>query len=566
MLKSLDSVSFWFFGWAFFLALAWLLPNHDFPWTSFHSEAWAAVFVFLVFPVAIWVGPRRICIDYFLVAVIFSFIYIWAQFFWGKIEFFGNAWVGSLYLSGFFISIISGRLLESWRPGVLMDALFCALFLASLGSVFLQLHQWLDIDGLGVWLVSVGGSVYPSGNLGQKNQLASLLLLGCLAMLWGALKHRFSLLVVIPAVAVLLFGIALCRSRTAWLAIALIVSLAWFWRDLWTNKRTPWVFAGLGLLFCFMQAALLASQVSSSVLEGGRGDAVSSGLSLFSGFGFLQASADPRLDAWRMFLFAIAERPLGGYGWGQVAAAQILVSDSHPALNIVFSNSHNLFLDFIIWWGVPFGLFLVAVLAFWFFRQWRAVASQESVTLFLFFVVLLNHAMFEYPLHYFYFLLPFGLAVGVGSAHQLALSWPFFLGKKTLTAIAFVFLFAGYLTVIDYMRVEKAYRLLRMEWAGLFLEPDPKPPRVIVLTQWPHVFNFARGGGAAITTDEELNLLRNVLLLEHKPLYFMVFAKALCSMGRKGEAVLWIDRLCKVQDPYFCSSARLELERSLVCK
>jgi hypothetical protein len=38
---------FWLVGWASALAVAWLLPNHYPPWSTFHMDAWVAIILSL---------------------------------------------------------------------------------------------------------------------------------------------------------------------------------------------------------------------------------------------------------------------------------------------------------------------------------------------------------------------------------------------------------------------------------------------------------------------------------------------------------------------------------------
>ncbi|PIW09923.1 MAG: polymerase, partial [Comamonadaceae bacterium CG17_big_fil_post_rev_8_21_14_2_50_60_13] len=68
-------------------------------------------------------------------------------------------------------------------------------------------------------------------------------------------------------------------------------------------------------------------------------------------------------------------------------------------MHTVFSHSHNLFLDLVLWCGIPFGLFVSLYLIRWFWLRLRAVRCAEDAVLMLFLLVVGNHAMLELPLH-----------------------------------------------------------------------------------------------------------------------------------------------------------------------
>lgn len=527
--------------WSFLLALGWLLPNYHFPWQSFHSEMWVAVVLSLIVPFAIFKSPARISCDYFFVSLMVLALLPFVQFTFGQVAFFGHAWICGIYLVGLLVAILAGRFWESYEPAGLVDKLSLAFGIGALFSVFLQLSQWLELDGFGIWLINTGVA-RPSANFAQPNHLATFLLWGLLATFWGVIRAKLSIAVASMVALLLLFSIALTGSRTAWLAIGLIIIIVWWRHDLWASKRTSWVLTGLGLYFVFCVLALNFFNASDRVGQ------------------LANLPSDLRFAVWKVSLDAVMERPIFGYGWGQVAEAHISNALTHPPIHIVFAQSHNLFLDMVLWCGLPIGLLFSFVVLRWFWRVFSRLSSPEDVVLFLFLLVVANHAMLEYPLQYAYFLLPAGLIIGTVIARDHETKSFVVINKIHFVAAWLLSLVFLAVTWIDYLKVEHSYSLLRMESAGINLEIDPQPPKVIALTQWTHIFKHARVVPKDGMSEAELEGMRQVVLEAYKPLDFHKLVIALELNGRSEEAALWLERMCSVGPERSCVFVKAELE------
>jgi len=537
----------WFSGWSVVLALGWLLPNHYRPWTSFHSEAWVAIVLLVMACFAVWKAPSRFLCQGSECIVAFIAIVPMLQFIFGQIFYFGQAWLAFLYILGFFLALLSGRLLEASTPGRLVDLLSLAIGFASFFSVILQLYQWFGMDGLGLWLAEADPTA-PSANLGQRNQLATLLLWGGLAILWGWVRASLGWQIALASAMLILFGIALTGSRTAWLGIFLVVVAVWYWRHLWRSRPLPWVVTGLAVYFfvCILGLKFIGEVNPTDVAQRELARAV----------------GDSRLAAWKMFIGAAFERPYFGYGWGQIAEAHLSVATQYPAMNVVFAQSHNLFLDLVLWCGIPVGLFISGYLLYWFLGLFRQVSSQEKAVIFLFLLVMANHSMFELPLHYAYFLLPVGMLIGIMSASKQKGLISLILSKNLFTGLLVLGGTMLGITVVDYLRIENSYRILRMEWAGFNLEASPQPPKVIALNQWHHIIRQARVVPTSGMAESELAQLKIVAMQAHKPLDFRNIALALVLNGKSDEAELWIERLCRVDSESNCLMAKEEFAKA----
>jgi O-antigen ligase len=533
---------FWLVLWSCALAIGWLLPNHYWPWLSFHSDAWVALTASLATLALIWRsnGPTAWHRLSLLAAALMCVPCV--QFASGMMPIAGNLWISLAYLAGLLMALLSGARWESSTPGQLGDGLFLAIGIAALLSVGLQLQQWLQLDGIQLWTMG-GGPSRPHANFGQPNQLATFLLWGLLASGWGLIRKYIGIRTALLTALYLLFGIALTGSRTAWLGVALLVGACLLWRRLWGNPRVSWAICGLGLYFMLCVAALGWWQVFSQ----GNLQTVPHDITRISG--------EMRPLAWTMLLDAVRQRPWFGYGWNQVALAHMAVASEFAPLHQVFTYSHNLFLDLVLWCGIPLGLLTSIALVWWLLKRLYAVQNAENAILLLFLLLLANHAMFELPLYYAYFLLPAGLIMG--SLHtRLDVRPVLLIGRWVL----FVFWFGAttlLVTIIrDYTHIEPSYQTLRMEWARIKITMPVGPPDVILLTQWRDYIKFARVEPKPGITAGELEWMRNVTGLYPSAILIHKMASVLALNQRPEEAQRWLKKLCKVAAEEDCLTAK----------
>lgn len=516
------------------LALGWLLPNHYRPWTLFHSEVWVAFVLMAIVPWAVLRAPARFSCDSFVIVVLAMAVVPFIQLALGQIAYFGHAWISSLYLLGLAVAILAGYFWERSNSAKLIDMLCLAIGMASLFSVFLQLYQWLELDGLGIWLIESAIS-RPAANLGQPNHLATLLLWGALAVFWAWVRSATGAPIAIFMALFLLFGVALTGSRTAWLAVGLVIAAGWWWRGVWPSKKVPWVLTALG---CYFVASVVILNIHIQ----------HKGLTYIA-----ESLTDIRLSAWRQLFSAVLESPLFGYGWNQTASAYILGSEKSPALHVVFGQAHNLFLDLILWCGLPLGGLLSWVILSRFWRVFRQASSPESAVLFCFLLIVANHALLEFPLYYAYFLLPTGLILGTLFARDDSPGHAFELSRRSFAVLGVGSVIMLSITLIDYLKVENSYSILRIEWAGYKLASNPQPPDMIALNQWHHIIKHARIVPKTGVSESELEAMRQITLLAHKPIDFRVLASSLLLNGKAAESELWLKRLCNVENKRLCT-------------
>lgn len=516
--------------WSLLAALPWLVPNHQLPWTSFHAEALWAFALLVLGLLSLWRIQSRIELSGLAVILVVGFCVSWIQFQIGLVRYFGHAWLVSLYFLGALIAWLVARSVEKCQPGLVIEMLCLSFGMAAICSVGMQLCQWLQMDGLGIWVNEVYGR--PAGNLGQSNHLAVLIVWALISGLYAFERGYIGAVTLGFYIAFLVFGLALTASRTGVLLVISFAAGAWLWRGLFSRRETPWIISAIfPLLFGFQQVVNFLGDVAVT--------------RTYTAEGYV---AEPRLLAWNIFLDALAERAWLGYGLNQASDAHVLHAESYPALGVVFGQAHNFFIEVLVTTGIPIGLMFCLGLVWLMWKMFGSVANGLQV--FCFFLVgsVFIHSLVENPFFYTYFLLPFAMLVGVISQQQGLKAWQISLPKWGVASVTLVGILAFSATLFSYFRVEEEYRFLRMEWAGFHFKNRVIQDDFGVLNQWPEIFSVGRGDDAQV-----VEVLERVLLEEHKPLYFRTYATELRRQGREDEADRWLLRLCKVQPAYVCA-------------
>lgn len=539
LFSKISLAPFWTFLGATLLSFCWLLPNHTQPWTSFHSDAWAASLWAVVACVVLSRAPRTFKWHGLPAFVALITIVPALQFFVGLLPFSGQAWISTTYLIGFLSALWLGQQWHVWQPVRLGNFLFLAIGIGATLSVGLQLQQWLGVarDGaLDVWVASDSVGARPFANMGQANQLATLLLWGLLACGWAQWQRYIRSSIVILLAVFLLFGLSLTQSRSGALGVLAMVIATWLWRGLWREKRkiVPVVVTALaGFYTLFLLLIPLLSQELMFDAPAALMD---------------RANGELRPKLWLLLLDAIQHHPLLGYGWNEVVRAQLLVANSHPVLGYPFFQSHNLFFDFLIWTGIPVGMSISVVILAWVGIAARRISEPPQLFYFLMILVAGIHALFELPLHYAYFLLPVGVAMGAlnGGLRIWELKLPMALGKFPI-AVALA-LGVGLLAIVirDYFEIEETHLSMRLERSGIVNARGPRLPDVWILNQLMETQRFIRFEPYAGASMEQLKWAEDMVALVPSPRGFMKVAIFFGINQRPEESRNWLRRMCRV--------------------
>lgn len=535
--RTLGSVPVWLTLWAVATSAAWLLPNHYYPWVTFHTDAWLGA-SFLVGGGCLLVTSKGRLPWHPVTALAFALACVPPlQYAFGLLAFAGQAWIASVYLLGFALSTLVGAHAQEQRPDTALDALFLAIGIAAIVSVGIQLYQWLSLSGADLWIMPLPPepSPRPFGNLIQPNMLATFLLWGAIAVAWAVATRRVRPALGLLAAVFLLTGLALTQSRTGIASAFLLYVLVCCWRKLWPEPRRVLV-AATGLLLYFVAALLLIDPVSRLLLQDNSFDPVKR-----------MAATDIRLPVFRMFVDAAMARPWFGYGWTSVAQAQFAVAEHHPAFNGIFQHSHNLFLDLVLWLGIPLGLAVGGALVYWFARFVAAVRTARDALLVMFLAAFGVHAMLELPHQCAYMLLPAGLVLG---ALHVRLQTPGLWRSALATAVA---LWAAAaltfsLVVRDYLLIEADFQALRFEKA-YNMKPPAVPPAVVLLTQLREFVDLGRSSVTQDMTAEQLERLRLGVNAFPSPANLYLYTAALAMNGHAQEARLQMRKMSRIMEP-----------------
>ena len=334
-----------------------------------------------------------------------------------------------------------------------------AWLLAALLSAWMGLLQYFGASaGLGDWVNSTHlGEAYA--NLRQRNQFATLINIGLVALLWWVAQSRAA-----PdwrpaagmAAAVLLgLGNAASSSRTGLVQLGLIAVLVLMWTRRGAGWRQPAIRRVLlvtGLTYGVAALALPilagvdpnASGILSRLHDGGPGCA-------------------SRLILWRNVIHLIGQHPWLGWGWGELDFAHFITLYPGPRFCEILDNAHNLPLHLAVELGIPVALLVCGggLWCVWRAQPWRETDATRQLAWGVLAVILL-HSLLEYPLWYGPFQMALGLSVWLlwrrpgpalavsGAFRPPALVLPAGLALISIAILAYV--------ARDYHRISQIYR------------------------------------------------------------------------------------------------------------
>lgn len=539
----------WLVAGAFLLSLPWLIPNHQIPWTAFHSDALAGIAWAIISTVVIFRLKPEIQTCQITLTAIAVLIVIGLQYATGIIYFSGSALLSALYVCGFYLVYVVARQAERVWPGTLLDLVFMAIAFASLVSVGLQLTQWLDLvpDGLtDIWVMNLPPH-RPGGNLGQPNQLASLHIWGLIAILWAHHRRKLGLSVLFLAMFWLGLGLVMAQSRSSLVALTLIGLIMVSKRQLWQRH----VAVVIVLVMCILlMATFYTLPLAGEALLFERPFNIAG-----------RSEGEVRFSVWKMFLDASLISPWFGFGWNQILPAQLAVILEYPKVaGLSFAHTHNIVLDFIIWSGWPFGLLITASIAYWLQKSFRRACGLKSLLIVLPVFSIGVHAMFELPLHYAYFLLPTAFFIGTAteswkvSPETVAIPRPNARHPILAVWLCTVILFA--VVIVDYFKVEEEFYLLRFEGARIGNMTIGKPPEVKVLNQLSELVRFARlEPKTSMTVDQIYDAERTTSVYPSlSSLFKMAQINVLNNNPRDAE--LYLRRACALHGEKGCARTK----------
>lgn len=536
----------WWLLWSSLLCVSWIVPNHYPPWPAFETDFLVAVSTLLLAIGMVarhrhpWPVPAPAAAALLLVIVPI------AQWAGGLMHFAGDAWICSVYLLGFALAVMTGSQAEARHPLIWVNAVFASTCVAAMLSVGLALYQWLRLTGLDPWAMEIGFASRPYANLGQPNMLATLLGWGLVSVWWFFLSAQIRGGIALVAAGFLLLGIAVAQSRTGWLFLSMtLVAAAVFRRPLDSARYWPSL-VGLAVWF----AALVMGW-----------DALNEALHLKSAANLGdRLVAGTRFGHWQIMLSAIAERPIFGWGWNQVVVAQQAVATSVVSVpREIIDHSHNIALDLLVWNGLPLGGLVIFVTVGWLLHVGRRVAEPKAALLLIAILVLLCHALLEYPHTYAYMLLPVGMFAGTLSSLQLRGLGPTLPRGIVFTLLAVATTTLAW-TVTEYVEASSNLQQLRLEKASIRTTQKSGLPDIVVLTQLRELLSVSRLKVPEDVNTVNLERMRKVAERYPSDAALIRYAMAAAFSGNLDEAHEVLRRFCKLRNEAACKSARISWE------
>ena len=387
------------------------------------------------------------------------------------------------------------------------------------------------------------------GNLRQRNQLATLMSIGLVALIallalpkgpgremagrrgmpWWALASAL----------LLALGNAASGSRTGLLQWLLIPALtAW------------WVLPGGRRLLVFALQALLAYGVAVMMLPWLL--ELLTGVQIGGLFGRLTEAptCESRKILWSNVLTLIAEKPWLGWGWGELDYAHFITLYSGPRFCEILDNAHNLPLHLAVELGLPAAVAICGAISWlvWRARPWAETDAARQMAWGVLAVILL-HSLLEYPLWYGPFQLAAGLSAGLlwarrpsgaGFSPEIGQNRPVVQYFRLCVAI---FMIATLATVaVSYYRVSQIY-LPPAERSAAYQGNTLAKIRNSAL--FPHQAEFAELSMTALTPETAATLHALALGLLHyspEPRVIEKLIESAVMLGRDDEALQYLAR------------------------
>lgn len=540
----------------FALQAAYLYPFHLEPWTSFYNELASAVAVGLGLAYSVMHAKARSGVQLahpgpWLLLLLLVAVHAWVwgaqapakQDTWLMFTLFGL--VGWLAYS---VGLTART--QNWVGWVLQ-----ALLLAALVSATIAVLQWggllVQFDGVEGFLRIVEEGERAPSNIGQANQLGTLLVMGCWAVgfAWYSSRKRpfWWRLLALFAWLVLVLGVHVSGSRTALLNLMLAPVLLALW-SLFHRQRQAWVawvpvgLWGLWYLVLPMVAEWLAVPMPT----------------------IRSLASDPiRMKLWHLAWAAVAEQPWLGHGFAGMANAHLRLVAQFGVSGInIATSAHNSILDMWVVFGVVLGSAVVlGVVGLW-LRAWLACVCISEQFVWLMTTAMIVHAMLEYPLHYGYYFWLLCFLVGALGGRP----WKSWAIRRPI-GLVFVWLLvfgAGAFTIWrTYVETEALYTQYRQRGAAATHAALVAKQDTLAVKLYPELHSRLYWLTTPMDELDGLSVEQFRALEAEASTYPlpMLGWRVAFGYGFRGDgakAAWWAEHMCKMYAPDMCASAQQE--------
>lgn len=500
--------------------LAWLAYDHYRPWVNFHSEALALAGVWLlVLSRSLHTRAGPLVAPPFTGWLVLLALLPWAQFALGISLFAGDALLALLYLCGLSAAICLGYsyAIASLDKDSALAPVFYVVWMVALVSAAIGLLQWLSLqEFLAMYVVQTDAGDRAMGNLGQPNQLATLLLMGMAALAWTFEQRRIGRTGLIVGITFLSTVLVLTQSRAGMLS-ALVAGIFLILKNRAKARRvTP------ASIVVWLAAYGLVVQLLPLIHD----------ILLLSDARSVSFGDNARITIWKQMLSGISQAPWVGYGWNQTPTAHAAGSIAVP-YSMTYTNAHNAVLDIVAWVGIPLGLLLTGACLYWFLSRMFAIKETHAVYAMACLLPIAVHSMVEYPFAYAYFLLAAGLMVGVVEGARPARK-SMELRRLWVGGLLALWGVLGSYLIYEYLLIEEDFRVVRFENLRIGRTPaEYQVPDVWMLSHMGSMLKAARQQALPDMSSEDLENLRKASL--RFPYGSLALRNAL-ALGLNGDA------------------------------
>jgi hypothetical protein len=330
--------------------------------------------------------------------------------------------------------------------------------IAAVVSTVMALLQYFALTGsLTPWVSATdAGTAYA--NLRQRNQFASLTAIGFAVALWQV-RRGVPLAYTLGLAVCFGIGNAASASRTGLVEFLGLAALA----VLWPNRSRAQALVASAAIAAYALAAVALPWLLSLASD-------ASGVSVWERVTGPEACGS-RSILWSNIAHLIRERPLAGWGWGELDYAHLMTLYPGARFCDILDNAHDLPLHLAVELGLPVALFAAAAAAGCLLRArpWREAGSDRQLAWGVVAIVLM-HSLLEYPLWYAPFQIALGLAIGMLWPRDSVLSLR--AGQGLVAPVALVALLAY--SSWDYVRVSQIYLAPEDRLAAYREDPLPQ--------------------------------------------------------------------------------------------
>ena len=297
------------------------------------------------------------------------------------------------YLVSVALAALALVLWPTRAPGRALRLAAWAWLAAALVSSVIALLQYFDLETPFFPWMNIAEPGKAFGNLRQPNQLASLLVIGLLALRWLTEAARLSARHAAWMAALLTAALAATASRVGLVELLAGGALVLWWaRAAGRGWRALWLW---GALLALYAACALALPLLAQSTEG------IAGRDMLERLRHAESTCGSRLILWRNVLHLIGLKPWAGWGWGELDYAHYITLYPGERFCHILDNAHNLPLQLAVELGVPLALAACA-LTVWVLWRGRPWAEQDGARQLAWGVlaVIGIHSLVEYPLWY----------------------------------------------------------------------------------------------------------------------------------------------------------------------